>query len=193
VPAAPHLESSLAGPRTVRLSWTNVSNETGYKVERRVDGSAEPFRQIAVIADEVTHYVDDGLEPGKTYLYRVRAFNAAGNSAYSNTASRAVAPAAVVPVAPQELRAAAAGPTVIELRWGNVSGESGYRLERRLDGTDAYTQIGTTAADVLTFRDATAEPGKTYVYRVRAFNAVGNSPYSNRASATTPAGDGGGA
>ena len=68
-----------------------------------MDGSAEPFRQIAVIADEVTHYVDDGLEPGKTYLYRVRAFNAAGNSAYSNTASRAIAAGTNVPPAPQEL------------------------------------------------------------------------------------------
>jgi predicted phage tail protein len=135
VPAAPHLESLLVAPRAIRLAWTNVSNESGYRVERRVDGSTEPFKQIAVTADEVTRYVDEGLEPGKTYLYRVRAFNAAGNSAYSNTVARAVPGEIAVPATPTGVEATLIAPRAARVTWKDVEGESGYRVERRVDAS----------------------------------------------------------
>ena len=40
-----------------------------------------------------------------------------------------------------------------------------------------------------TFTDDTVEPGKTYIYVVEAFNAVGKSGRSNTAFATVPPGD----
>jgi titin len=42
--------------------------------------------QIAQVSANVTTYRDAGLAAG-FYSYRVRAYNAAGNSGYSNTAS----------------------------------------------------------------------------------------------------------
>ena len=189
VPAAPRLDASLVGARAIRLVWSDVDAEQGYKIERRVDGTDGPWTQIATTAANVTTYVDEGLEPGKTYIYRVRAFNEAGDSPYSNADYAATPGENTAPAAPRELRAVAARPTVIELRWNNVANENGYRVERRLDGSDAWHEVGTTAADVTTFRDAQVMPRRTYIYRVRAFNDFGNSPYSNTASATTPRGD----
>ncbi|HVH57146.1 MAG TPA: hypothetical protein VM791_12880, partial [Vicinamibacterales bacterium] len=57
--------------------------ETGFSIERSPDGRA--FSQIATVAQNVTTYVDTRPGSSKFVFYRVRAFNLAGNSAYSNT------------------------------------------------------------------------------------------------------------
>jgi fibronectin type 3 domain-containing protein len=177
-PLAPRLEVDLVAPRAAKLTWTNVANETGYRIERRVDGSPEAWREIRAVGADVTTITDDGLEPGKTYLYRVRAFNASGNSPYSNTGFVRVLQEGL-PTAPRELRATVASPTRVELRWVDASGETGYRIERRVDGTDGWTKISQRAANATTYVDTSVVAGKTYIYRVRAFNDVGNSAWSN--------------
>src|SRR5262249_5253687 len=48
-----------------------------------------------------------------------------------------------------------------------------------------FTQIATNAASDSTFTDSGRAPTTTYWYRVRTYNANGNSLYSNTASATT--------
>jgi hypothetical protein len=85
-PAAPsNLAVSAVASTRVDLAWTdNSSNETGFKVERSTDGVT--FSQIATVGANVRSYASTGLRRNRTYSYRVRAYNAAGNSGYSNTA-----------------------------------------------------------------------------------------------------------
>ena len=45
--------------------------------------------------------------------------------------------------------------------------------------------IATLGPDAESFADTTVKPNRSYAYRVAAFNAVGVSPYSNTAAATT--------
>ena len=88
VPAAPSGLSATAISRSrIDLAWTdNSSNETGFQIERSRAGGA--FSLIATTAANATTYSDtSGLTPNKLFSYRVRAINAAGSSAYSNTAS----------------------------------------------------------------------------------------------------------
>jgi hypothetical protein len=67
----------------ITLAWTESSNnETGFSIERSVDGRA--FSPIATVAQNVSTYVDTSPGSSKFVFYRVRAFNLAGNSAYSN-------------------------------------------------------------------------------------------------------------
>ena len=73
-------------PSNVLLKWIdNATNEKGFKIERLKDNE-QSFHEIATVGTDVTTYTDNGLTTG-TYLYRVRAFNTAGNSSYSNVAS----------------------------------------------------------------------------------------------------------
>jgi hypothetical protein len=85
LPAAPTgLVSSAGSSSQINLSWTdNSSNESGFSIERSQNGTT--FAQIAVVGTRVTNYADTGLTNATDYWYRVRAFNAAGYSAYSNT------------------------------------------------------------------------------------------------------------
>jgi hypothetical protein len=85
-PAAPSALSATAGKRKVVLSWSdNSGNESGFKIERSTDGLI--FTQIATTGANASSYTNSGLTSGTTYHYRVRAYNGAGDSAYSNVAS----------------------------------------------------------------------------------------------------------
>lgn len=71
----------------VKLTWEDkASNEVGFKLERATGGGS--FSQIASLEEVgVEEYTDESVQPGKTYSYRVRAYNAIGVSDYSNTLS----------------------------------------------------------------------------------------------------------
>jgi len=85
-PAAPSgLKATALSRSVIRLTWTdNASNEAGFQIERSTNGST--FVQIATTGADTTTYSSGGLKRSTTYYYRVRAFNTAGDSAYSDTA-----------------------------------------------------------------------------------------------------------
>jgi len=85
--AAPsNLDGTPVGLKRIDLSWTdNSSGETGFKIERSNNGTK--FSQIATVGAGVTTFSNTGLRRGKTYLYRIRAYNSTGNTPYSNTVS----------------------------------------------------------------------------------------------------------
>jgi len=88
--------------------------------------------------------------------------------------------------APTGLQAILAASGEINLTWTDNSGyEIGFKIERKagLDGT--YSQIGASNTDSPAYNDFSAESGKTYYYRVKTYNCVGDSGYSNEVSVTT--------
>ena len=90
---------------------------------------------------------------------------------------------------PTGLSATAASESRINLAWqDNSDSETGFIVQRRREGSGLWTQIGTTAADSETFSSGGLFPGSTYMYRVRAFNDMESSAFSNEAAATTLAG-----
>jgi len=81
------VSSSNASP--VTLTWTYGSpNAAGIGVERSAS-AAGPWTLIGVVVPMVTNYTDQTVLCAMSYWYRVYAFNAAGNSGYSNAAGPA--------------------------------------------------------------------------------------------------------
>jgi hypothetical protein len=89
VPAAPsNLTATTISRTQINLSWVdNSDNEAGFKIERCKNANCTNFVEVAQVGANVTTFANTGLTKNTTYNYRVRAFNAGGNSAYSNTAS----------------------------------------------------------------------------------------------------------
>ena len=87
VPAAPTgLAATTLGRRSIGLNWANgTTNQTEVRVERCTGLGCTTFVQIATPPGTATNYTDSGLANPTTYMYRVRAHNAAGDSAHSNT------------------------------------------------------------------------------------------------------------
>ena len=80
-----NLIGTAGGCLEIALSWAdNSSNESGFKIERSQNNIS--FSQIASVGANQTSYTARQITPGLRY-FRVRAYNAAGNSTYSNTAS----------------------------------------------------------------------------------------------------------
>ena len=87
-PAAPtELTAVALSDSEILLTWTdNADNETGFTFERTDDKTDYVFTYHLHEKDQESA-AKDGLKAETTYTYRVRAFNAAGYSAYSNEAS----------------------------------------------------------------------------------------------------------
>lgn len=84
VPAAPtDLNARAITSTRIDLAWRdNSGNEGGFAIERSTDGNT--FTQVASVGANVVQYSDAALKQNRQYYYRVRAFNPAGSSSFSN-------------------------------------------------------------------------------------------------------------
>ncbi len=150
-PLAPGSLTALPVSGTqINLAWTDVANETGFKIERKT-GAGGTYAQIATTSAGVVTYSNTGLAAGTSYYFRVRSTNGGGDSAYSPEANATTSIAAFRAAA-----SAGAASGVLSLKINKPSGTlagdvlvasiavrpstatinaSGWTLIRRLDNT----------------------------------------------------------
>lgn len=178
---APSGLAAIASGVNIALTWTdNSDNETGFKLERSTNNVN--WTQITTIVANTTFYGDTNLTPGTTYYYRIRAYTADSNSSYSSTAN---ATTLALPNPPLYLGANTLSSTEITVSWTDDSdNETGFKIERSPNNS-VWTQIATVSANTTIYTDTGLTPETNYYYRVRAYNAAGNSSYSNVDSGIT--------
>lgn len=173
------------------LSWhDNSSDEFGFRIERRVGTTGSwtalpnsDVTKLPTVGIGATAYTDSGLLSGKTYYYRVCAFQAGGNSDYTNEA-RVTTPGMQVP---DDLVATPVSATQVNLAWIDMSSdEAGFSIERSVGTNGLFEEIARVGANVSAYTDTNTYPARYYYYRVRSFNSSLNySSYSNWAYAYT--------
>ena len=134
-------------------------------------------------------YTVTGLTNGQTYTFRVRAVNSAGQSAASN--SRTATTTTTAPEAPESLRFTP-GDQQVTLRWRaptNDGGEPITHYEYEQDGSGTWISTGSTAT---THTVTGLNNGQTYIFRVRAVNALGNGAVVTLEATPSPSTGGGG-
>jgi hypothetical protein len=91
-----------------------------------------------------------------------------------------------LPAGPSNPTATAITSSQVNLEWtDHGANESGYLIEQSTDGVH-FTQIGTAVVHATSFIVSGLLPETTYAFRVRAFNAAGDSPFTPTVTATTP-------
>jgi hypothetical protein len=136
----------------------------------------------------VTVYRDMRVSPGIVYYYRMRAHNTVGYSPYSNVTSATITNAP--PAAPSNLRTDTSSNGSFSLVWyDNASNEQGFKIERKIGASGSWMQVTTATANTAEFSPSAPPPDIPCFYRVRAYNPMGNSPYSYETAFTlvTPA------
>lgn len=159
----------------IELTWKdNSDNELGFIIER--NGA-----QIGDVGKNVTKYYDRSLAPNTKYYYRVRSYNEAGRSDHSNEVSAA---ALSIPNPPSYLEDTVVSASKVTLTWSdNSDNEAGFKIERKAAG-GIYSQIKTVGKDITTYTDTGLSSDTLYYYRVRAYNNMGNSKYTEAAIRT---------
>jgi titin len=196
-PAAPTLSSPTGAGITV--SWIdNSTNETGFLVERSVDGvtfapllpavaagAAAPTATVTsttaqkAATGRTVSYADATAVAGSFYFYRVRSVNVTGTTVSSSEPSVSASIQLAMP-APTALTAVQSGANVA-LRWTDTSAtETSFEVLRTDNTTAPPTQVTYTVArtatqatsvnTAVTYTDVAAVPGIAYTYAVRAVN-----------------------
>lgn len=144
----------------VRVSWRASQNATAYEVWR---GTVNAYSRAAKIATPTAcSYNDTTAQPGALYYYWVRAVTTVGTSAFS--ASDSGYRPLSVPVGVAATTGNAEGVTV---SWSPVPGAASYQIGRGEEGASSPSStLGSTASR--SYTDATAVPGVSYAYFVRA-------------------------
>ena len=160
-----------AGPQ-ISLTWVdNAVTETGFVIERSVDGGG--FVALTNLVADSTSYVDTDIVSGSAYSYRVAAVNSAGLSGWVVSNLIEIVP----PAAPTDLTATPEVGPQITLNWTDVAGnEASYVIERDVNG-GGFSPLTTLPADSVTYTDDTVVSGETYIYRIAAVNNAGSSAW----------------
>jgi hypothetical protein len=88
------LSPSATDAAQLTLTWTdNSGGQAATAIERKVSATGT-YAEIAQVPAGTNSHVDARVEPGAFYCYRVRAFDSAGPSDYSNEACADVAASA---------------------------------------------------------------------------------------------------
>lgn len=111
------------------------------------------------------------------------ALNPIGRDGVTYTAQFEATPTTLLP--PSLFSATAVSSSQINLTWSDVANETGFKIERRLGSSGSWSQIATRSANVTSYSDTGRIADTAYSYRVRAYNASGDSDPSNVRSATT--------
>jgi hypothetical protein len=86
------------------------------------------------------------------------------------------------PAAPADLHATMVTASEIDIAWTDKStNEDGFKIERKTGEAGTWSQIDTVGVNVTAYQDTGLAEGTTYFYRVRAYNDIGDSDYSNEA------------
>ncbi len=185
LPADPmSLSATVLTPTSIRLTWADTaSNEAGFRIERCTGIGCSNYVEITQVGADVTQFDNTGLATNTFYRYRVRAYNSAGVSGYTAF----VAPNTFLPGAPTALVATMALGTRVDLTWSdNANNETGYRIERCLGaGCTDFAEVALVGVNAAAHADSTLAFDNDYRYRIRAYNGVGNSAYSNIVDGST--------
>ena len=163
---------------SLTLKWNAVKGATGYEIYRA--GTDGKYSKITTVTS--TSYVDTNVKNNTQYSYKIKAYNAAGASAFSTAASLKKTQISV-----SNLKADANG-SKVQLSWtGGVTGAEGYVIYRRTEG-GSYTEIGRTAGN--TYSD-TISAGIKYYYAVAVYSGSrteGKCPEVGAMYLATPSG-----
>jgi hypothetical protein len=197
-PAAPSALGAVpASATSITLSWTNnAANQAGFHLDRATDaGFTQNLITEALPASPAT-FTDtaSGLAPGGTFYYRLRAFNAAGDSANSNMATVSIP---LAPAKPTNSQVTAVTTGEVDLSWTDNASRTadGYLILRKV-GAGAFVSYATLPAknaappSTYTWSDTGVTPGTAYEYHIEAYNISGNNDFAgtNVTTLTLPPG-----
>lgn len=182
-PSVPLGLTLTSGPGRIDLTWSapadaGSSPVVQYRVYR---GTTSGLATLIASTDaSVTAFTDLTASFGTTYFYSVAAVNSAGEGPRTDELSGT--PGAGSPSAPVLSATVSGG--VVRLSWTAPS-DNGSPITKYVVARDGVRLV-TVSASTLSYDDAGVASGASYLYQVRAVNAIGPGEYSNKVTVQVP-------
>jgi len=177
-PSVPGGLSAVVNQTSVNISWSAVSETTGYRLYR--DTSATGSFTQEIYSGAGTSYTDS-LNCGTAYYYKVLAEISCGQSEKSSYVSAMITKPSdpswpLFPIATDLYSDETGKVTSISccLSWNKASGAARYKLYKDTSATGSFTQQIYSGSDTR-YCDSISQCGKTYYYRLVAENSCGQS------------------
>ncbi|MBI4244942.1 MAG: fibronectin type III domain-containing protein [Planctomycetes bacterium] len=188
-----NLALTLSGT-TVNLSWEDTNSdpydEDGFVIEHSTDGIQ--FSELTRLDPSVTSFQHTNPVLNSSNYYRVYTYKGSNNSSYTRVLGEYISGGGISPNAPSNLNGTYSAQSKVNLTWvDNSNNEDGFVVERK-EGNLNFSELRRiNTPNTTTYNDTTVESDKIYIYRVKAFNTNGDSPYSNEKSISTSTSGGG--
>lgn len=153
---------------TITLTWEENEVAEGYYIYRSVNNSKWK-KYATVYGSSTVSYTDKKVENGKTYQYRIRAFD---GDAFSSFDPEGIG---TTILSTPEIASVTNAVNGVSVKWNNIKGATGYRVYRKATTDKGWTFLSTVKENK--YVDNAAESGLTYQYTVRAVNGAARSGY----------------
>ena len=167
VPLVPHNTTACVNP-SVPIDWTDVGDATEYHLQ--VDDNSDFSSPVIDVYTSTSHYYASGLDPWKTYYWRVAGCNDDCGCGYWCSTRNFYAvdvPGAPVPLVPHNTTVCV-NPSV-PIDWSDVGDATEYHLQ-----VDDNSDFSSPVIDVYTstshYYASGLDPWKTYYWRVAGCN-----------------------
>lgn len=180
-PVSPVIKRGYLDGTAIRLEWLpNLDDDlAGYALYRSRDGLSnwEVMHTDGLLDLATVQFVDEELEAGQTYFYRLYAFDSIGNRSEPSNIYKASSPPPVARVSPApvlsikyEKKNAA-----ITIRWKakRDAAMTGMLIFRK-EGSGRFLPVSAMLTEERDFTDTAIELEKTYSYQLRAYYTDGN-------------------
>lgn len=173
----------------VTITWDVVEGASAYAVTRSyiVNGT--------VIEDDYEKIVSNNIfttdnDDSRIYTYKVVAYlekNAGSNieKFYGGSDCQAV----YVMTPPKNIKAVSQNYNTNQITFSGVDSASGYNIYRSTKADSDFVKVGSTAANVYTYKDTGLTTGTTYYYKVEAYksgNGIAGAGIMSNAASSQP-------
>lgn len=165
----------------IKLTWNKNEAATGYEIYRSEKKNGVYKKIKTITKNETLYYNDRKAEKGRTYYYKIRAYKKNDletlYSVYSQVVKGAILEAIV-------MEKVVVKPKSLKIIWHRNTKATGYEIYRSEKKNSGYVKLTTITKNKKTYYyDQTAEEGKNYYYKIRAYKKGSGqkiySEYSN--------------
>ena len=141
----------------IKLAWGKVNGAVSYEIYRKNNANES---WVLIDTTTSTSYVDQNIQEGSTYIYSLKTVASDMTSSFNTavTVSRINAP---------EILSVESDTDGVNISWKQVKNADGYKIYRKLRGSNIWENAGSVSSVASTFKDTNLKSGY-YTYSVTA-------------------------
>lgn len=171
------LSANETSDNSVKITWDNISDAAGYRVEILRDGK---WVEVLDITDKTKSYANlKNMTRGMDYFVRITGYKSANPGKIYGKSS--IISTSVGGLAVKNLKAANISSTSCVLSWDKAAGADGYCLEWNKNGK--WTKLGYFGSDANSYTVKKLTSGKKYYFRVYPYKQQGKIVVNGKRSA----------